>query len=72
MGDYCKDAVALYRELAGITAMKPASTPFPPPGSLAHADECAGGIAWRDCMPSSDEGLMVGKTVTAGHSETNH
>jgi len=28
MGDYCKDAVALYMELAGITAMKPASTPF--------------------------------------------
>ena len=54
MCDYCKDAVELYKELAGVTVLKPAATPFPPPGSLVHADDIArgqlGGIASRVLM----------------------
>ena len=40
MRDYCKDAVALYLRVTGLTTLKTAWTPFCPEGSIPHADEC--------------------------------
>ena len=43
MSDYCKSAVQQYKDLAGITKLKYAPTPFLPDGSLVEADECIRG-----------------------------
>ena len=39
MADYCKSAVQQYKDLAGISKLKHAPTPFLPEGSLVQADE---------------------------------
>ena len=43
MVDYVRQAVDLYKELAGLSKLRKASTPFCPEGSLTLADEEAQG-----------------------------
>ena len=50
MEDYCNDAVALYKRVAGVDKLREAKTPFCPDGSLLAIDDCeTGELAGSAC-----------------------
>ena len=50
MGDYCRDAVTLYREITGITKLKKVPTPFLPEGALPESgDDQQGELSSSAC-----------------------
>jgi len=61
MEDYCADAVAMYMNLAKVSKLKHATTPFPPEGSLTLADECVAGELASSACAALMKGLWVAR-----------